>query len=414
MSAAATRQWTNWAGNVHAAPRAIVQPASLDELRAAVIAAARRGEPVRVAGAGHSFAPLCATDGTLLDLSLLSGIDGIDPETGDATIWTGSRIADLGAPLLAHGRAFANQGDIDRQAIAGAVATGTHGTGRKHGSFASMVRAVELMRADGESVVADTADPERLRAAALNLGLLGVMTRITLATVPAYKLRERNQALSFDDCLDTFLEIEAAHRNAEFWWLPAHDRCVLKTFVETNDAPFRAQTPEAAPGTLERYLKPDAVDWSARIYPSVRNVPFVEMEYTLPLSAGPDAMRAIRDLMQTHHPDCTWAVEYRTQPGEPSLLSPTQDAESAAISLHQAVGLPHEPLFRAAEHIFLAHGGRPHWGKLHFLDREGIARLYPELPTFAAIRTELDPTGIFTNDYLARLGVGADTSLPAR
>jgi hypothetical protein len=86
------------------------------------------------------------------------------------------------------------------------------------------------------------------------------MIRITLATVPAYKLRERNQALSFDDCLDTFLEIEAAHRNAEFWWLPAHDRCVLKTFVETNDAPFRAQTPEAAPGTLERYLKPDAVD----------------------------------------------------------------------------------------------------------------------------------------------------------
>lgn len=400
-------EWANWAGNVHASPRVIAQPASLDELRTAVIEAAHRGETVRVAGAGHSFAPLCATNGTLLDLSRLSGIDHLDPETGHAAIWAGSRIADLGDPLLAHGRAFANQGDIDRQAIAGAVATGTHGTGRTHGSFASMIRAVELLRPDGELTTIDDSEPNRLRAAALALGLLGVMTRLTLATVPAYKLREQTRALSFDACLDAFLATEATHRNAEFWWLPAHDRCVLKSFVETDDEPFRPETPEAPPGTLERYLKPDAVDWSWRIYPSLRTVPFVEMEYTLPLAAGPAAMRAVRTLMQTHHPDCTWAVEYRTQPGESSLLSPTQGAQSATISLHQAIGLPHEPLFRAAERIFLAHGGRPHWGKIHFLDRETIARLYPELPTFRAIRADLDPNGLFTNDYLATLGLAA-------
>lgn len=372
-----------------------------------MIAAAQRGETVRVAGAGHSFAPLCATDGTLLDLSRLSGIDRIDPETGHATIWAASRIADLGEPLLAHRRAFANQGDIDRQAIAGAVATGTHGTGRTHGSFASMVRAVELMRPDGELVSIDGSDPQRLRAAALSLGLLGVMTRLTLATVPAYKLREQTRSLSFDACLDAFLAIEATHRNAEFWWLPAHDRCVLKSFVATDDEPFRPETPEAPPGTLERYLKPDAVDWSWRIYPSLRTVPFVEMEYTLPLAAGPEAMRAIRALMQTHHPDCTWAVEYRTQPAESPLLSPTQGVQSVTISLHQAIGLPHEPLFRAAERIFLAHGGRPHWGKIHFLDRETIAQLYPELPTFRAIRADLDPARLFTNASLATLGLAA-------
>lgn len=400
-------EWANWAGNVHASPRVIAQPASLDELRTAVIEAAHRGETVRVAGAGHSFAPLCATNGTLLDLSRLSGIDHLDPETGHAAIWAGSRIADLGDPLLAHGRAFANQGDIDRQAIAGAVATGTHGTGRTHGSFASMIRAVELLRPDGELTTIDDSEPNRLRAAALALGLLGVMTRLTLATVPAYKLREQTRALSFDACLDAFLATEATHRNAEFWWLPAHDRCVLKSFVETDDEPFRPETPEAPPGTLERYLKPDAVDWSWRIYPSARTVPFVEMEYTLPLAAGPAAMRAVRTLMQTHHPDCTWAVEYRTQPGESSLLSPTQGAQSATISLHQAIGLPHEPLFRAAERIFLAHGGRPHWGKIHFLDRGQLERLYPELPTFRAIRADLDPNGLFTNDYLATLGLAA-------
>ena len=406
--------WTNWAGNVRTAPRVVIRPRSLDELRAAVTTAARRGETVRVAGAGHSFAPLCATEGTLLDLSLLAGVERVDRETSEATFWAGARIADLGEPLLAQGRALANQGDIDRQAIAGAVSTGTHGTGRKHGSFSAAVRAVELMRPDGELVTIDTTDPERLRAVSLSLGLLGVITRLTLETVPAYKLRERTRPLPFDECLDGFIAEETARRNAEFWWLPAHDLCVLKTFTETDEEPFRVEAPEAHPGTIERYLKPDAVDWSWRIYPSTRTFPFVEMEYTLPLAEGPAAMREVRRLMQTRHPECTWAVEYRTQPGEPSLLSPTQGVESVTISLHQAVNLPYEPLFRDAEAIFRAHDGRPHWGKLHWLDRDTIAWLYPERPAFLAIRAEMDPSGVFTNAYLARLGQAGDTCVPGR
>src|SRR5215217_9410380 len=160
--AIATGSWTNWAGNVTAAPRIVVTPGSRTELRGAVIEAARRGETVRVAGAGHSFAPLCVTNGTLLDLSRLAGVERVDVESGEATIWAGTRIADLGEPLLAEGRALANQGDIDRQAVAGAVSTGTHGTGRKHGSFSASVRALELMRPDGELVRIDAAEPEPL------------------------------------------------------------------------------------------------------------------------------------------------------------------------------------------------------------------------------------------------------------
>jgi FAD/FMN-containing dehydrogenase len=405
--------WANWAGNIRATPRNLVTPSSLAELRSAVLEAAQRGETVRVAGAGHSFAPLCATSGTLIDLSRFAGIERIDATTGEATIWAGSRIADLGGPLLAHGRAFANQGDIDRQTIAGAVSTGTHGTGRKHGSFSAAVRAVELMRPDGELVTIDSTEPKRLRAASLSLGLLGVLTRVTLATVAAYKLRERTHALPFDDCLDRFLTEETSRRNAEFWWLPAHDRCVLKTFMETDEDPFRVEAPEARPGTIERYLKPDAVDWSWRIYPSTRTFPFVEMEYSVPLAKGPAAMREVRRLMQTRHPECTWAVEYRTQPGEQSLLSPTRGRESVTISLHQAMDLPYEPLFRDAEAIFLGHDGRPHWGKLHFLDSDEIANRYPALPVFQAIRAEMDPRATFTNDYLTTLGLAGTRSAPA-
>jgi FAD/FMN-containing dehydrogenase len=148
------------------------------------------------------------------------------------------------------------------------------------------------------------------------------------------------------------------------------------------------------------------VDWSWRAYPSQRNAQFVEMEYTLPLREGPAALREIRQMVQTKHPDCTWAVEFRTQPGEDPLLSPTQGVESATISLHQAIEKPHAPFFRDAEPIFLAHGGRPHWGKLQYLTATQIANLYPELPAFEAIRREMDPAGMFVNGFLRELGFG--------
>jgi len=228
---------------------------------------------------------------------------------------------------------------------------------------------------------------------------------VTIATVPAYRLREQCRADSFEQCLAAYLEEEPNRRNAEFWWLPALDTCVLKTFDETTDPIHRPETAEHPPGTLERYLKPDAVDWSYRIYPSARTTPFVELEYTLPLAAGPAAVRELRDLVRRDHPACTWAVEYRTQPGEDAFLSPTQGQDSVTISVHQAVDQPWEAFFRDAEALFLSHGGRPHWGKLHYLDAAATAASYPLLEEFRRARRALDPAGVFANRHLRALGL---------
>ncbi len=407
MTATHVADWTNWAGNVRAEPRRVQQPETIDELRRMVAEAARRGERVRVAGSGHSFSPICATDGTLLDLSAIAGLERVDPDTGAAVVLAGTKLHALGEPLLAAGRALANQGDIDRQAIAGALSTGTHGTGRAFGSFAAQAVAIEFVTPQGDLVSINANDPARFRAARLSLGLLGVVARVTIGTVPAYRLREQSEALSFDECLERYPAIEASRRNAEFWWLPALDRCVIKQFDETADAPNRPDVPEHPPGTLERYLKPDAVDWSFRIYPSLRTVPFVELEYTLPFAEGPAAIREVRRLMKTEHPDCTWAVEYRTQPGEDAYLSPTQGEESVTISVHQAIDQPWEPFFRDAEGVFAAHGGRAHWGKLQYRGRDGIAAAYGDsLARFEAVRAEMDPDGVFGNDYLREVGLG--------
>ena len=372
-----------------------------------MVEAARRGETVRVAGAGHSFAPLCATNGTLLDLSRLAGVERIDAATGEATIWAGTRIADLGEPLLAQGRAFANQGDIDRQAIAGAVSTGTHGTGRKHGSFSAAVRAVELMRPDGELVTIDTTEPERLRAASLSLGLLGVLTRVTLATVPAYKLRERTQALPFDDCLDGFLAEETSRRNAEFWWLPAHDRCVLKTFVETDEEPV----PDRSAGGPPRHDR--ALPQTGRGRLELAHLP---LDANLPLrrdgvhpAAGRGSGGDARDTPAHADPPPGLHLGRRV-PHAAGRAEPAQPHAGHGERHHQpAPGdatFPMSPSSATRRQSSAPTSGRPHWGKLHFLSSDEIADLYPELPAFRAIRAEMDPRESVYERLSGEAGIG--------
>lgn len=397
-------QWINWAGNVVSRPRRVERPQTLEELRQAVVEASRQGWKIRVAGAGHSFSLLCDSDGLILDLSAFTGIEAIDPETGDVAVRAGSKIHELGSALFAAGRAFANQGDIDRQAIAGAVATGTHGTGRRFGSFSNAVMAVTVMTASGDLATIDRRSTEReRRAAALGLGMLGVATSLRLATVPAYKLRERTRPMPFEECMELFSETEMTHRNAEFWWVPPFDTCVLKTFAETGEEPFSLPEEEHPPGMLARYLKADKVDWSHRVYPSARTFRFVECEHSLPIARGPEAVRAVRAMMQARHPDVQWAVEYRTLAGEDHLLSPTQGVDCATISVHHAADAAWEPFMRDADALLSSFGGRPHWGKLHWLGRADVDRLYPHADEFRAVRAALDPEGRFLNRHLRAL-----------
>ncbi len=397
-------EWSNWAGNVRATPQRLVVPRSIDELQTEVASANRQGWTVRAAGSGHSFSPLCESPGLLVDLSAITGIEAIDATTGDATILAGTKIYDIGQPLFEAGRALGNQGDIDRQAIAGAVGTGTHGTGRGFGSFSSMVKTIELVAPSGDLVTIDAADANLLSASALSMGMLGIVTRLQLRTLPAFRLHERSRPLDFESCLDGFLDVEEANRHAEFWWIPPLDSCVLKTLTETSEEPAGGgPEPDFPPGTIERYLKPEKIDWSSRVYSTTRNQPFVECEYALPLAAGPDAMHAVRTLMQSKHPDVRWAVEYRTVPAESLMLSPTRGEECVTISVHQAIEAPWEAFMRDCDALFRAHGGRPHWGKLHWLTRYDIDELYPHIDSFRQIRSRFDPDGTFLNAHLRPL-----------
>ena len=384
--------WQNWSGSVRCPSSQIQRPADADAL-AALIDEHHGTGALRALGSGHSFVPFWADGDTLLDLSALSGLQDVRGEV--ACFGAGTPLHAIGPLLAEHGLALVNMGDIDRQTLAGAVATGTHGTGRGLGSLSSAVRALELV--DGCGGQRRVEGNAALDAARVALGLLGVMTAIEMQVMPAYGLRERNLKESVEQCLEQFEARLGQHRHHEFWWVPRLDVCISKT-LDSIAIPAQPRLDELPFGE-------EGERWGAswQVFPSVRDLKFNEMEYAIPAAAGLDCFRAVRRCMLERFPKLFWPVEYRILAGDAGWLSPTQGGEVATVSIHQAAEEDPTELFAAVEPILRDHGGRPHWGKRHTLGRGDLEDLYPRLTDFVALRREWDPDGRFLTGYLAEL-----------
>lgn len=194
-----------------------------------------------------------------------------------------------------------------------------------------------------------------------------------------------------------------ATRHFEFFWSPNDDACALKALDPTDRPVGIIAPPPPATGRIPRYLGPERVDWSHRIFPSERTVPFNEMEFAVPAESGPDCMRELRGVMRTRHPDVAWPVEYRTLHADDIPLSPAHGRATVTISVHQAAELPHRAFFTDAEAIFRNHRGRPHWGKLHSHTARELGGLYRRFDDFLVVRERLDPGGRFLNAHLRQL-----------
>jgi FAD-linked oxidoreductase len=405
--------WSNWSASVRCTPQQIATPTSEAEVIALVQAAGREGATVRVAGSGHSFTPLCATADLLISLDGLQGVVAVNAARNEATIWAGTKLFLLGDLLWEHGLALANMGDIDRQSLAGAISTGTHGTGRTLGNLATQVVGLRLVTATGEVVdCSPTHQPAIFYAATVSLGALGVITRVTLGLLPAYALHEQSWVAPFDQCLAQLEEQIQHNRHFEFFWVPGVDACAMKALnpVAANSdlsllkpPPLKNQTAGQVSGRLARYVREPRVDRSYRIFPSERTLKFNESEFALPAASGPACLCEIRELMQRHYPEVAWPLEYRTVAADKLWLSPASGRETVTISIHQAAELPYEPFFRTVETIFRNHGGRPHWGKLHQHTAPDLYRLYDHWEAFQQVRRALDPAGVFLNDHLRTL-----------
>jgi FAD/FMN-containing dehydrogenase len=395
--------WTNWVGNQSCKPSSQAAPTSEDEVAALVGSATE----ARVAGAGHSFTPLVATDGLLLDLRGLGGIRSVDPDRRRVVVGPATTIGEFGEPLWAAGLALANQGDIVAQQIAGAVSTATHGSGLGLGCFSASIRRARLVTAAGDVLEIGDDDPELLHAAQVSVGMLGVLTELELEVAPAYRLAERIEHWSWDAAWEPFDELARAHRHYSFFWMPSEasaalyglaspgeqltDRCHVKIYDEVDPATADSDEPH-------RRVGPAHV-----IYPMVYAPNFHELEYFVPFERGREALAAMRELMLRSLPASVFPMEVRTVGRDDAFLSHSYQRETVVISVSGMPGTDYWPYLRDVDRLLGEYGARVHWGKLHFLTREQLYERYPRAGDFVEVRRRLDPAGVFLNQHLRPL-----------
>ncbi|MGW1298035.1 D-arabinono-1,4-lactone oxidase [Streptomyces sp. NPDC002533] len=424
--------WSNWAGDESCTPLRILQPRSVDEVAEVTGRAAEGGRTVRVVGAGHSFNDQVCTDGVLLNLDRMSGLQHVDAEAGLVTVGAGTRLADLNLLLARHNLALANLGDIDRQSVAGAISTGTHGTGARLGNLATQVEALEMVLSDGTTLSCTEADPETLRAARVSLGALGVITSYTLRVVPAFALRAETRSMSLTRTLEQLDSLVDSNDHFEFFLFPHTDAALVKLNNRTDEAVrpprdlargvgefaengvFEAMCragrrfPSLIPRlnrAVTRLMTPsDHIDQSYRVFASRRSVRFTEMEWAVPRSACAEVLQDTLRAIDRDGLDVGFPIEVRfVAADEASHLSPAYGRETAYLAVHMYRGMPWESYFRTVQDIALAFGGRPHWGKRHLMAAGELAACYPAWDRFQTVRSRLDPRGTFTNAHLRRV-----------
>jgi FAD/FMN-containing dehydrogenase len=374
------------------------------EIQQLVAEAYATASTVRTVGTAHSFTPIVETD-VLIDTSAMRGVVGVDTDQLLARALPKTTIGDFSEPLWRHGLALANQGDIDTQAIAGAVATATHGSGKRFPSFSATLEAARLIDGSGQLVeVTRQNSPDDLAALQTSIGMLGIMTELTIKVVPAYHLHARTDIMSFDEMLDTFADDIDTFRHYGLFWMPTDesarlynldgagaDDCVVKRYREVDaDA-------EVELGPHER------MDRSYRIYPMVYDPNFHEVEYFLPLEQWRDILIEMRRLMLRWHPLSIYPLEIRVVAGEEAWMSPNYQRDNLVVSISGQPGADYWPYLRACDSLFAEFRGRPHWGKLHFMTADRIARLFPRYEDFIEVRRRFDPAGVFLNDHLRPL-----------
>lgn len=417
--------WHNWSGGQSCQPAMRAAPASEADLAGLV---AKATAPVRAVGAGHSFSPLVPTEGTLLTLDRIAGVIAHDAKTRQADVLAGTRLAHMSDELARHGLALDNMPDINKQSLAGAISTSTHGTGAEIGSLSTFLRGLRLVTASGDVIDCDArTKPDIYQAARVSIGSLGIITRARIQARPLYKLKRRTWIAPVEEMLDALPELETKNRNFEFYYIPYSGMALGISNNETDEAETPIPVNEDDDGlrqlkmledwlgwspSLRRWtirkilggMEPEErVDYSHKTLSTERGVRFNEMEYHLPREAVPGALREIIETIEKNNIKVFFPIEFRTVAPDDIWLSPFYGRKSASIAVHQFYEWDYKPYFNAIEPIFRKHEGRPHWGKLNTLVAADFAALYPKWKDFLEVRADLDPTGKFLNPYLKKV-----------
>ncbi len=425
--------WTNWAGLATAHPTQALTPHDAGEVVDAVVAARHQNLTVKMTGTGHSFTDIAVTDGLMLRPGNLRGIVAVDRDAMTVTALAGTPLHELNAALERLGLSLHNMGDIEEQTLAGAISTGTHGTGGRVASLSAQVAGLELVTGEGRLLrAAADENADVLDMARVGLGALGILTSITMRVEPLYVLEAHETPMRWDQAMEEFDSLVAENHHFEMFWFPHTDRLLTKRNNPTQDAPqplsrFRGWLSDEflanrafgwanRVGNVRPRLVPRINDLAGRVmserrfsdvphkvFTSRRRVVFREMEYAVPRKQGLEALRDVRALVERSDWRIGFPVEVRAVPGDDVPLSSAFGGDAVYLAFHVNAQSDHRAYFHAVEDVLRGYDGRPHWGKLHTRTAEDLAPAYPRWRDFQAMRDRLDPERVFTNHYLDRV-----------
>lgn len=432
-------QWRNWTGDRECRPREIIEARTRSEVVAAVGLARERGLSLRAVGAGHSYNEIALSDGLLVRLGGLDRVTDVDRDGGLVRVEAGISLSALHEALDRHGLALPSLGEIEQQTLAGAISTDTHGGGLRYGSLSSRIASLELVTADGSVL---EIDGDRLRAASVGLGSLGVITAATVRCVPAFTLRETERTVELREALERLAEMSESAEHLNLLVFPYASRCLVIERNRTDADPrpphrasawgrdillknhvvgaanrLAARIPRLA-GPLTRGLvasaaETETVDRSHRVFTGEVRFRVVSAEWGLPAERAAEAIEAVRSLFERERYPVAMPLLCRFGAPSDAHLSPAQGRPTCYLEVLAHRSAPAEPMMGEIEEVLAAMGGRPHWAKRFKAGAAELAPLYPGWGEFAAERARLDPEGVFANEWTDRVlgpsGAGQQT-----
>ncbi|MGH3457479.1 D-arabinono-1,4-lactone oxidase [Aeromicrobium sp.] len=429
----ARETWTNWSRSVEAHPEHVEHPASTAEVVSLVQVARSQGLPVKAYGAGHSFTPIAATDGYLLRLDRMNHLLARDTTSRRVLVQAGMSLRELNPELLALGLALPNLGDVDPQSVAGAISTGTHGTGGKLHGIAAAVVGVQLVTAEGDVVEIDEQHPW-FDAARVSLGALGIITEVTLQCEPAFLLHAREEPMALPEVIERLPELIEENDHFEFYWFPHTEKALVKRNNRVADGTRRDPVSRFRHlvddellsngvfgllnevGARRRSLVPringvtgsalsarEFTDHSHEVFVSPRRVRFRESEFAMPRSALPGVIAGLQAWFDAGHETVSFPIEVRFTGSDDIWMSTGHERDNCYVAVHHFFRSDPTAYFAAAQDIFTAHEGRPHWGKMNTVDASYLRDRYARFDDFVAVRDEADLKRVFTNPYLDRV-----------
>ncbi|XP_071482487.1 L-gulonolactone oxidase-like [Diadema antillarum] len=428
----------NWAQTFSCQPELYFEPDNVEELKQILARAREEGKRVKVCGSRHSPSDIACTTGFMINMKNISRVISVDKERCHITVEAGVKLETLNEEILPqHDMALSLLGAISEQTVAGAISTGTHGTGYKHGIIATNILDLDLMKSSGEIVhCSEKENPDLFSAALCGLGALGIIVTVTIQCERTYWLHDLTIPSTLDDVLDNLDQYVTGSEHFRFFWYP-HTDFVMMSKVNRTEKKRTEVKSSWFWDTLVGFYLLEFFYWLSTFFPPLVAVInkahfylFVALprervdisykifnfdclfkqlvtDWAIPRDKTTSVLRELKRSCETENIYAHFPVEVRFTRSDDIMISPANGRDTCFINIIHFTPYGKKtsnPKYWALyEDIVHKAGGRPHWAKEHPLGPKELSELYPRWGEFCGTRKQLDPHGMFLNEYLERI-----------